>query len=98
VPHLVDAEVAHALRGQVRRTQVGPDQARAVLLRWARLGLRRFAVVGLLSRIWELRDNLSAYDAACVALAEVLECPLVTGDARLARAPGPTCAITVVRR
>jgi len=98
VPHLVDAEVAHALRAQVRRGRFGTDAAGAALLRWAHLGLRRFAVVGLLPRIWELRDNLSAYDATYVALAEATGCPLVTADARLARAPGPQCAITVVRR
>ncbi len=60
--------------------------------------MRRFAVVGLLARIWELRDNVTAYDAAYVALAEGLACELVTADARLAQAPGPTCSITVVRR
>lgn len=98
VPHLIDAEVAHALRAQVRRRRVDADDARAALARWARLGLRRFAVVGLLSRIWELRDNLTAYDATYVALAEALGCQLVTADARLAQAPGPTCAITVIRR
>jgi len=64
----------------------------------AQLGLRRFPVVGLLSRIWELRDNVSACDATYVALAEPIGCQLVTADARLAREPGPTCAITVVRR
>ena len=47
---------------------------------------------------WELRENLSAYDATYVALAEALESPLVTADGRLARAPGPQCTITVVRR
>ena len=98
VPHLVDAEVAHALRAQVRRERVSADAARAALARWARLGLRRFAAVGLLTRIWELRDNLCAYDATYVALAEATHCQLVTADVRLARAPGPTCAITVVRR
>jgi predicted nucleic acid-binding protein len=98
VPHLVDAEVAHALRAQVLRQRVSADDARAALARWARLGLRRFAVVGLLPRIWELRDNLSAYDATYVALAEASGCELVTADGRLARAPGPKCAIRVVRR
>jgi predicted nucleic acid-binding protein len=97
VPHLVDAEVAHALRAQVLRGRVSADDARAGLARWARLGLRRYAAVGLLSRIWELRDNLSAYDATYVALAEASGCDLVTADARLARAPGPKCAIRVVR-
>jgi len=98
VPHLADSEVTHALRAQVLRGQVGAHDARAALARWARLGLRRLAVVGLLARIWELRDNLTAYDATYVALAEALACELVTADARLAQAPGPMCAITVVRR
>ena len=98
VPHLADSEVAHALRGQVLRGHVGADDAGAALARWRRLGLRRFGVAGLLPRIWELRDNVTAYDATYVALAEGLACDLVTADARLAQAPGPTCAITVVRR
>lgn len=98
VPHLIDSEVGHTLRGQVLCGRVGAEEAGAVLARWARLGMHRFAVVGLLGRIWELRDNLSAYDASYVALAEALGCGLVTADARLARAPGPRCAITVIRR
>jgi len=98
VPHLADAQVAHALRAQVLRERVGVDDARAALARWARLGLRRFAVVALLPRIWDLRENLSAYDATYVALAEASGCELVTADGRLARAPGPKCAIRVVRR
>ena len=51
---------------------------------------------GLLDRVWELRDNLSASDASYVALAERLDCPLLTADARLSRAPGVRCTITVV--
>lgn len=98
IPHLADSEVASALRAQVLRGHVGASNAGVALARWASLGLRRLAVVGLLSRIWALRDNLSAYDATYVALAEALACELVTADARLAQAPGPTCAITVVRR
>lgn len=98
VPHLADSEVAHALRAQVLRGAVGADEAAAALAAWARLGVRRLGVVGLLSRVWELRDNVTAYDATYVALAERLACELVTADARLAQAPGPTCPITVVRR
>jgi len=98
VPHLADPEVAQALRAQVLRGTVRTDHARVALARWARLGTRRVAVVGLLARIWELRENLSAYDATYVAVAEALGCELVTADGRLARAPGPRCAITVVRR
>ena len=98
VPHLADSEVAHALRSQVLRGTVQEAQARDALGRWALLGTRRFAVTGLLARIWELRQNLSAYDASYVALAEALSCPLYTADARLAGAVGPRCTIVVVRR
>ncbi|HUQ39764.1 MAG TPA: type II toxin-antitoxin system VapC family toxin [Acidimicrobiales bacterium] len=97
VPHLADAEVPHALRAQVLRRTITEPQARAALDRWARLGIRRFASVGLLDRVWELRDNLTAYDATYIALAEAIGCEVMTTDARLAAAPGPTCPIVVVR-
>jgi predicted nucleic acid-binding protein len=96
-PHLTDSELAHALRSQVRRGVVGEADASNALDAWSRLGLERVSVGGLLGRIWELRDNVSAYDASYVAVAEVLAAPLVTADARLARAPGPRCTVTVVR-
>lgn len=98
IPHLADSEVTQALRAQVRRGRIGADDGRAALARWMRLGLRRYGGVGFIARLWELRDNLTAYDASYVALAEALACDLVTADARLAQAPGPRCAITVVRR
>jgi len=98
IPHLADSEVASALRSQVLRGRISADQAGTALARWARLGMRRVPVAGLLVRIWELRGNITAYDATYVALAERLACELVTADARLANAPGPTCAITVLRR
>ena len=98
IPHLADSEVAHALRGQVLRESVAPDAAFTALEHWSRLGLRRWPVTGLLGRIWSLRENLSAYDATYVALAEALESRLLTADVRLAQAPGPTCAVTIVRR
>ena len=97
-PHLADSEIVHALRGQVRRGTVEMAQAADALHVWAQLGVERVSVVGLLDRVWALRDNLSAYDATYVALAEALDAPLVTADARLARAPGPRCTVTVVRR
>jgi len=97
-PHLADAEVAHALRAQVLQGRVEVAAATRALEVWAQLGLERVGVVGLLDRVWELRENLSAYDATYVALAEALDAPLVTADARLARAPGPRCTVTVVRR
>jgi predicted nucleic acid-binding protein len=98
VPHLVDAEVASALR---RATSVGvltPEEGWAALDTWRRLGVTRHPVVGLLDRVWQLRENVTAYDAAYVALAEALDCPVVTADARLSRAPGLRCTVTVVPR
>jgi predicted nucleic acid-binding protein len=81
----------------VRRGRLSADGAGSALDRWARLGLRRYGIVGLLPRVWELRENLTPYDASYVALAEAVGGELVTADARLAAAPGPTCAVVVVR-
>ena len=97
-PHLADSEVANALRARVRRGDLAVQDASRALDTWARLGVERVAAVGMLGRVWELRENLSAYDATYVAVAEALAAPLVTADGRLARAPGPRCTITVVRR
>lgn len=97
-PHLADSEVAHALRAQVLRGDLEADDASRALQAWGRLGVERIGVQGLLRRIWELRDNVSSYDATYVAVAEALEAPLVTADGRLARAPGPRCTISVVPR
>jgi predicted nucleic acid-binding protein len=96
VPHLIDAEVASGLRRRVRAGQVEPESAWNALRVWQRLGMTRYPVVALLPRVWELRENVSAYDASYVALAELLGCDLLTADARLARAPGTRCASTVV--
>ena len=97
-PHLADSEVVHALRGQVLRGDLDVGAAERMVHVWQRLGIERVGVSGLMGRVWELRENLSGYDGTYVALAEALECPLVTADGRLARAPGPQCTITVVRR
>lgn len=97
VPHLADSEIANALRSQVQRRVVTERQAREALVAWAHLGVRRFATVGLLGRIWELRENLTAYDATYVALAEAAGSQLFTADRRLAGAPGPRCAVVVLR-
>jgi predicted nucleic acid-binding protein len=97
IPHLADSEIAQVLRGQVLRGHASAADAGRALAAWSRLGVRRFPAAGLLGRIWQLRDNLTAYDATYVALAEALDCDLVTADARLAGAPGPTCPIRVLR-
>lgn len=97
-PHLVDSEVASGLRRGVAARQLRADAGWTALDRWRRLGMTRYAAFSLLDRVWDLRDNLSAYDAAYVALAEALNCALLTADARLSRAPGIRCPITVVPR
>lgn len=96
VPHLVDSEVVSGLRRRVAAEQVGVRQAGHMLRVWQRLAMTRYPVFALLARVWELRANVSAYDATYVALTESLGCSLLTADARLARAPGLRCAITVV--
>lgn len=97
-PHLIDSEVANALRRGVTARRLDAGAAWTALDRWRRLGMTRYPVVGLLGRLWELRENVSAYDASYIALAELLDCSLVTADARLGRAPGTRCPITVVPR
>lgn len=98
VPHLIDSEVANALRRLVFAGELGVGDAHTVLTAWRVLAVRRFPVKGLLPRVWELRDNLSAYDAGYVALAEALGCALVTADARISSAPGLRCQVVTVPR
>jgi predicted nucleic acid-binding protein len=97
-PHLIDSEVANGLRRMVAAEQLAADSGWTALDVFRRLGMTRYPVFSLLDRVWELRDNLAAYDASYVALAELLDCNLLTGDARLSRAPGIRCSITLVPR
>lgn len=87
-PHLVDIEVLQALRRLVLAGELSQERAEDARLDWADLALTRYPHLGLADRIWELRHNLTAYDAAFVALAEELEVPLVTCDTKLGGAPG----------
>ncbi|MEO5822633.1 MAG: type II toxin-antitoxin system VapC family toxin [Vicinamibacteraceae bacterium] len=88
VPHLIDIEVAQVLRRYVREAQLSAADAADAIGDLRDLNLTRHAHEPLLDRIWDLRDNFSAYDAVYVALAEVLDASLVTCDRRLAHAPG----------
>jgi predicted nucleic acid-binding protein len=97
-PHLVDAEVASAFRRRVLAGEVTADQGWAALDVFRRLALTRHEMSPLLHRVWQMRENVSAYDATYMALAEALDCALVTADARLGRVPGARCAVTVVPR
>jgi predicted nucleic acid-binding protein len=98
VPHLIDPEVANALRRGVVASRIEPGDAWTALDRWRRLGMSRHAVFHLLTRVWELRENLSTYDASYVALAESLDCTLLTADVRLGRSTGLRCPVAVVPR
>jgi predicted nucleic acid-binding protein len=95
VPHLFEIEVLHALRSLVLRGTLSPERARLALSRLEDTQLMRYPHTALMGRIWELRENLTAYDAAYVTLAEALDAPLVTMDARLAQAPGIRAAVEV---
>jgi predicted nucleic acid-binding protein len=95
-PHLVDAEVLSVLRRLNLAGRLDQHLAEAMIEALAQLGIRRHGGTGLLFRVWGLRGTLTAYDAAYVALAESLACPLLSADRRLARAAGPLCAIHLV--
>lgn len=82
-PHLLDVEVLHALRGLVAGRKLSAERAEHARHLVGRLQITRYPMSALAERIWSLRHNLTAYDAAYVALAEVLDCPLVTRDAKL---------------
>lgn len=95
-PSLIDLEVASAWRGLVRGGRLDADRVALALDDLRDSPIQRVAYLPLLARCWELRDNFTIYDAAYIALAEALEAPLLTGDRRLTKAPGPRCVIEVV--
>ena len=96
LPELVDLEVASVLRRQLSLETIDLPRAQLAMVDLAELPAPRASHRGLLGRAWELRDNLTIYDAVYVALAEALHARLLTGDRRLARAPGPQCQIEVL--
>jgi len=93
--HLLDVEFAQVLRRLVREGTLTPRRAEEAIEDLADLRITRYAPMLLLKRIWRLRQNLSAYDAAYVALAEELKAPLITRDRRLAAAPGHGAVVEV---
>jgi predicted nucleic acid-binding protein len=95
-PAHVDAEVASALRGLARTNRAVERAAPRALAHLAGFPLRRMPIAPLLERMWQLRSNVTVYDAAYIALAELLGCELVTCDAKLAAASGPRCTIDLI--
>jgi predicted nucleic acid-binding protein len=93
VPHLLDLEVTQVLRRLARQGLVSASRADDAIRDLLDLRINRYSHVVLLPRIWQLRHNVSAYDAAYIVLAETLGAPLVTRDARLASASGHAALI-----
>jgi predicted nucleic acid-binding protein len=96
-PHLIDVEVAQALRRLVRTGEVPAKRAEEAIADLTDFDLRRHTHVDLLRRTWELRDNFTSYDAMYVALAEAIGSPLVTCDGALRSAPGHSVRVEVIR-
>ncbi len=95
-PHLLDVEVAQVLRRYALAREVDAARCGAALEDLAGFPLTRYPHDFLIPRVWQLRGNLSAYDAVYVALSETLNAPLITRDRRLAQAPGHAAQIEVV--
>jgi predicted nucleic acid-binding protein len=96
-PHVLDLEVTQVLRRFAQLREVAPARSLQALDDYRALLIERIGHTELLPRIWQLRESLTAYDAAYVALAEGLEAPLLTCDAKLARAHGHRATIELVR-
>ena len=95
-PHLLDVEVAQVLRRHVAKGLVSEARGQTALEDFLQIPLLRYPHDVLLPRVWELRKNLTAYDAVYVALAEVFEMSFLTCDANIAGAPGHRARVDVV--
>jgi predicted nucleic acid-binding protein len=95
-PHLADVEVTQGLRRLVRAGEVSPARAAEAIADLADLDLHRHPHLDLLMRAWKLRENVTAYDAMYVALAEALDAPLVTCDRPLASTSGHRATIEAI--
>lgn len=94
-PDHIDAEVLSAVIGLLKGNHLERERATTMIRRFAALPIRRYRTLSLATRIVELRHNFTAYDGAYVALAEVLEEPLLTADLKFARAPAPAHKATI---
>lgn len=96
-PDLINVEVASVLRRHWLAKSLSARRFAVALQDLADFPVDRYPTLPLMSRVYELRANVSAYDATYIALAEHLACDLLTADHRLAAAPGTRCGITVIR-
>lgn len=95
-PDLVDVETVAILQKRWLAKTISARRFAAAVDDLEAMPIARYPTVRFMRRAYELRDNVTAYDASYIALAEVLGCELLTGDARLARAPGTRCAIRLL--
>ena len=95
-PAHLDAEVVSALRGLAFRHPPVREVAPAALRHLAGFAIRRLPLAPLLERMWELRDNVTPYDAAYIAIAEQFDAPLITCDGKLSTAGGPACRFELI--
>jgi predicted nucleic acid-binding protein len=95
-PELIDVEVASVLRRHWLAETITARRFAAAVADLMDLPLERYPALPFTPRVYELRANLSAYDAVYVGLAEHLDCSLLTADRRLAAAPGPRCTFAVL--
>ena len=95
-PHLLDVEIVQGLRRLVRTGEVSAGRASEAMADLTDLDLHRHAHIDLAGRAWKLRDNVSAYDAMYIALAEAIAAPVVTCDGPLGRAPGHRARVEVI--
>lgn len=95
-PEIIDLEVANAWRRELRAGRLVEDRCRRALDDLTRINMARMPHRPLMSRVWELRDNLTPYDAAYVALAEALDATLLTVDGRSTRAPSLLCDVELL--
>ena len=95
-PHLIDVEVTQALRRLTQLKEISQRRASEALGDHAALSIKRSAHAGMLTRIWQLRRSVTAYDAAYVVLAEGLDAPLVTCDGKLSRYHGHRAKIELI--
>jgi predicted nucleic acid-binding protein len=94
-PELLGIELLSYIRRLTLRTELEPSGARQLIHLYSRMAITRHSPELLLARVWDMRHTISAYDATYVSLAELIDCPLITRDRRLASAAEPYCEVIV---